>query len=106
MKRGYMLFFTFCFSLLAFSWFSQPVIEYWDSAAGIKKSEINYLNGMQNGAFHRWYKDGKKNGAWKTWNENGKLISSTPYVNDRKEGNWVFYYDNGSTQSSATFVRD
>ena len=78
------------FLFLSVTAFAQPVIEYWDSAAGIKKSEINYLNGMQNGSFKLYYKTGKleqtgffkkgdQDSIWKTYHQNGKLESIRQY---------------------------
>src|SRR5665213_1193229 len=99
----------------AFALKAQPVIAYWDSAKGIKKSESNFKDGMQQGPFKIWFKDGKvaeqgffkrgyQDSVWNNFYENGKLKGIKNYKKGKPKGQVVFFISNGDTAEVNTYV--
>ena len=65
------VFFSFIFSLLSTSWFIYHGTQKFWYKDGVKKKELNYV-------------DGKKNGYEKKWDALGILISEILWKNDEK----------------------
>lgn len=67
---------------------------------GIKRCEIKYKNGKENGRCLEWdkngikkietnYLNGSKHGQCLEWHYNGQKNSEGKYLNDKKEGRWL-----------------
>lgn len=76
----------------------------------------NYLNGIKNGSYTKWfsngvkrvegtYASGKKDAMWSYYFKNGtgalRMIGN--FQNGKKEGNWIFYDKNGSIRHKVKF---
>jgi antitoxin component YwqK of YwqJK toxin-antitoxin module len=76
----------------------------------------NYLNGIKNGSYTKWfsngvkrvegtYANGKKNAMWSYFFKNGtgalRMIGN--FHKGKKEGNWIFYDKNGSIRHKVKF---
>ena len=94
---------------------AQPVVTYWDSAKGLKKSEANFTQGMQDGPFKIWYKDGKvaeqgffkfgyQDSIWKNFYENGKLKAIKSYKKGSPDGECIFFFSSGDTAEVENFA--
>lgn len=76
----------------------------------------NYLNGIKNGSYTKWfsngvkrvegtYSNGKKDAIWSYFFKNGtgalRMIGN--FKDGKKEGSWVFYDKNGSIRHKVKF---
>lgn len=57
---------------------------------GSKSMEHNFMNGVDDGPFKRWY-------------PNGKLSIEGNYVNGKEHGTWKYWYTNGKVSKEVTF---
>jgi antitoxin component YwqK of YwqJK toxin-antitoxin module len=99
---------------VAYALSAQPVVAYWDSIKGIKKSEMNFKDGMQHGPFKLWYKDGKlaeqgffkygyQDSIWKNFYETGKLKAIKSFKRGQPDGKCIFFFTSGDSAEVDTY---
>ena len=78
----------------------------------------NYLNGVKNGSYTKWfsnglkrvegtYSKGMKDSIWNYYFKNGtgSLRISGKFNNGKKDGNWIFYDKNGNIRNKINFQK-
>lgn len=78
----------------------------------------NYLNGVKNGSYTKWfsnglkrvegtYSKGHKDSIWNYYFKNGtgSLRISGKFNNGKKDGNWIFYDKNGNIKNKIIFQK-
>ena len=72
--------------------------------------EVNYVNGIQEGAYKQYFQNGKlaktgafekgkKNGNWVNFYENEQVQSKGLYVNGLRAGTWTAFFENSKKKS-------
>jgi hypothetical protein len=86
--------------------------DYYES--GIKKYEIHYKDGIQNGPFKMWYEDGQKrldgfwkngeyDGTWKYYYPSSNTSIQLNYKNSNLNGKYDWWYENGQRKEEGTY---
>ena len=100
--------------ILPFIGFSQSEteIEYWEN--GRVLSQIQYVDGIENGPFRYYhengklwregnYKDGEEEGIRKEYYENGQLWTEENFKDGKEEGFFRDYHENGKVVWEGNF---
>lgn len=86
-------------------------------ANGQKKSETEFVNGIENGKQVRWFTEGGirsetmfhkglVHGTFREYHENGYLLSESTWIYGRRNGTYLSWYGNEQQQMSLFFVDD
>lgn len=87
---------------------------YYRAAEPVVKEEINYFDGIKDGAYSKKfytgetavegeYKMGKKHGKWTYYYDNGEVKRECNYENGVRDGVWKFFNKKGELKKETTY---